>query len=54
MELAIVGGGKHLGRLVLLPDPGHGLSLVDRRFAVAVADQFSLVAVRDDFLPTLS
>lgn len=54
VELSLVGGGRHLGRLVLLPDPGHGLSLVDRCFAVAVADQFSLVAVREDDLPVLT
>lgn len=46
VSLAVTADGRRLGRLVLLPDPGHGLSLVDRRVAVAVADQFGMVAAR--------
>ena len=46
VELSVTGGGKRLGRLVMLPDPGHALSLTDRRYAVAIADQFALVAAR--------
>jgi hypothetical protein len=53
VELAITSGGRRFGRLVMLPDPGHGFSLVDRRLAVAVADQFALVAARSGPLPSL-
>lgn len=44
--LAVIAQGRRLGRLVMLPDPGHGLTIVDRRVAVAVADQFGMVAAR--------
>lgn len=53
VELAVNGGGRRLGRLVMLPDPGHALSLPDRRFAVAIADQFALVAARSPSLDPL-
>jgi K+-sensing histidine kinase KdpD len=53
VELAVNGPGRRLGRLVMLPDPGHGLSLVDRRLAVAIVDQFALVAARSGDLPRL-
>ncbi|MFN8050027.1 MAG: DUF4118 domain-containing protein [Acidimicrobiales bacterium] len=53
VELAVTGAGKRLGRLVMLPDPGHALSLVDRRFAIAIANQFALVAARSVSLPPL-
>ena len=53
VELAVHGAGRRLGRLIMLPDPGHGLSLVDRRLAVAIVDQFALVAARSAHLPRL-
>ncbi len=53
VEIELSSSGRELGRLVMLPDPGHGLSLVDRRFAVAVADQFAQVAGRDPELTAL-
>ena len=53
VELTVTGAGRRLGRLVMLPDPGHALSLVDRRFAVAIANQFALVAARSTALPPL-
>ena len=53
VELELTSSGRTLGRLVMLPDPGHGLSLGDRRFAVAIADQFAQVAGRDPELTKL-
>jgi hypothetical protein len=51
--LAVNAQGRELGRLVMLPDPGHGLTPVDRRMAVAVADQFGMVAARSGPLEPL-
>ena len=51
--LAVTAAGRELGRLVMLPDPGHGLSPTDRRLAVAVADQFGMVAARCEPLEPL-
>lgn len=53
VELAVTGAGRRIGRLVMLPDPGHALSIVDRRFAVAIANQFALVAARSSSLPPM-
>lgn len=53
VELSVTGAGRRIGRLVMLPDPGHGLSIVDRRFAVAIANQFALVAARSPSLPSM-
>jgi len=53
VRLAVTAEGKELGRLVMLPDPGHGLSPTDRRMAVAVADQFGMVAARSGPLAPL-
>jgi hypothetical protein len=53
VRLTVAAGGRELGRLVMLPDPGHGLTTVDRKMAVAVADQFGMVAARSDHLEPL-
>jgi hypothetical protein len=39
VELAVVGGGRQLGRLVLVPRPDVGVALDRRVVAVALADQ---------------
>ncbi|MEI7887735.1 MAG: DUF4118 domain-containing protein [Actinomycetes bacterium] len=51
--LSVLAEGMALGRLVMLPDPGHGLSAPDRWWAVAVADQFGMVAARTSQLQSL-
>ncbi|MBK9180340.1 MAG: DUF4118 domain-containing protein [Acidimicrobiales bacterium] len=54
VELAMDYRGRHLGRLVLVPQPGHGASLEQRKAAVAVADQLAAALANSNDLQPLT
>ena len=43
VELPVLARGQHIGRFVLVPTPGHSVSLEERLVAVAIADQVAAV-----------
>ncbi len=43
LEITVLGGGRPVGRFVLVPEPGEGLDPERGRAAVALADQVGLV-----------
>ncbi|MET0145914.1 MAG: DUF4118 domain-containing protein [Ilumatobacteraceae bacterium] len=43
VELPVMARGRHIGRFVLVPTPGHAASLEERLVAVAIADQVAAV-----------
>ncbi len=47
-------GGRLLGRLVLVPQPGTGSTRAERRVAVALADQLAVAASRNQTLHPLT
>jgi hypothetical protein len=46
VAVPVVHEGRPLGRLVLVPQAGHGTTKPQRRVAVALADQLAVAAVR--------
>ena len=46
VRIPVVGGGRELGSLVLEPDPLVGVSIEERRVAVAIADQLGAALER--------
>jgi two-component system sensor histidine kinase KdpD len=47
-------GGQQLGRLILVPTPGHGTTAAQRRVAIGLADQLAVAANRSQPLHPLS
>jgi hypothetical protein len=45
VELPVLARGQHIGRFVLVPNPGVPVSLDQRMVAVAIADQVAAVWV---------
>jgi K+-sensing histidine kinase KdpD len=47
-EIRVLGRGRDLGRIVLIADPDVGVSIQQRRFAVALSDQLGAALVADN------
>jgi hypothetical protein len=43
VEIPVLGRGRQLGRLVLVPEPGVGVSIEERIVAIAISDQLGAV-----------
>jgi K+-sensing histidine kinase KdpD len=54
VAVPVVNEGRPLGRLVLVPQAGHGTTKPQRRVAVALADQLAVAASRTSPLHSLS